>query len=585
MDVELELDITNEALKCLENGKTGEAATKLRQALDSVTSKLVKWEKLEIKFVQECTDDNLISRLNFLHSHGCIEDRYFQACNNLRKIGNIAVHDIQRAQSLDTKSVLENAAAFKQMLDGLASKTIIVKKQRTLECVEDCFAEPFEIICEAVKIYLKNMKKGLSWGYEREKANTEVKKRIYESLQIFLRNIGLFYGVDPEAYTLDTIRKYSSLGIIGSRDQYGNLNKEDWPHVAGRMTDEEKRMFVFNSVIFQTIDFNPFDPLVLKDNDWGERVIIPYLSYIYFLLKKSKKDRTVLRTMDKLENRIIIFDGIPYLRKYDSLPFEEIYCSYVPDGEKEVFSAMKEVTAEETNTYMQELDRYYSNRYFLSSRYMQKEAGVPEKIIEKGYTGNTSMAYMRYVISPEWLVEEEKPHNSWKSMCMHPSYEWSISYYLLTDLNKELREYTDETGYHPNRNLKPLLVYEAIEDTCRGAMDGKIEPENARFNMHETLATLFYHFYIGVYPKNRYENDLKEIADQLTEEFGVMEDLEKAKKEMKQKQNKEFNLLLKTLKEYATEWTDERFDVNLADLNEYDTCATEENDTPIENQH
>ncbi|MCI7724566.1 MAG: hypothetical protein MSJ41_04250 [Erysipelotrichaceae bacterium] len=77
-----------------------------------------------------------------------------------------------------------------------------------------------------------------------------------------------------------------------------------------------------------------------------------------------------------------------------------------------------------------------------------------------------------------------------------------------------------------------------------------------------------------MYPKNRYENDLKEIADQLTEEFGVMENLEKAKKEMKRKQNKEFNLLLKTLKEYATEWTDKRFDVKLT---EYDTFATDEN--------
>lgn len=583
MDVEIELDITNEALKCLDNGKTAEAATKLRQALDSVTTKLVKWEKLEIKFVQECTDDNLISRLKFLHSHGCIEDRYFQACNNLRKIGNIAVHDIQRAQSLDTKSVLENAATFKQMLDGLASKTIIVKKQRTLECLEDCFAEPFEIICEAVKIYLKNMKKGLSWGYEREKANIEVKKRIYESLQIFLRNVGLFYGVEPEAYTLDTIKKYSRLGIIGSWDQYKNLNKEDWPHVAGRMTDEEERMFIFNSVIIQTIDFNPVDPLVLKGGNWGERVIIPYLSYIYFLLKKNSKSRTVLRTMDKLENRIIVLDGIPYLRKYDSLPFEEIYCSCVPNGEKEVFSAMKEITAEGTDTYMQELDIYYSNRYFLSSRYMQKEAGVPEEIIEKGYTGNTSMAYMRYVISSEWLGEEQKPAYFLEYMRMHPENEWSISSYLLQDLNEKLRDYTDETGYHPNRNLKPLLGYEAIEDTCRGAMDGEIEPENSRFDIHETLAALFYHFYIGVYPKNRYENDLKEIADQLTEEFGVMEDLENAKKEMKQKQNKEFNLLLKTLKEYATEWTDERFDVKLADLDEYDTCATEKNDTSIEN--
>lgn len=584
MDVELELDITNEALKCLENGKTGEAATKLRQALDSVTSKLVKWEKLEIKFVQECTDDNLVSRLNFLHSHGCIEDRYFQACNNLRKIGNIAVHDIQRAQSLDTKSVLENAATFKQMLDGLASKTIIVKKQRTLECVEDCFAEPFEIICEAVKIYLKNMKKGLSWGYEREKANTEVKKRIYESLQIFLRNIGLFYSVEPEAYTLDTIRKYSRLGIIGSRDQYRNLNKEDWPHVAGRMTDEEERMFVFNSVIFQTIDFNPFDPLVLSGDSFrSERFIIPYVSYIYFFMKKYGKDRPFIRVIDRLENQIIILDGIPYLRKYDPLPFAELYCSCVPDGEKEVFSAMKEIDAKEAATYMRELDSYYSSRYFLSNRYVQKEAGIPEKIIEKGYTGNTSMAYMRYVISPELFNEEEKPAYFLEYMRMHPEDEWSISSYLLQDINEKLRDYTDETGYHPNRNLKPLLGYEAIEDTCRGAVDGKIEPENGRFSMGETLATLFYHFYIGVYPKNRYENDLKEIADQLTEEFGVMEDLENAKKEMRQKQNKEFNLLLKTLKEYATEWTNERFNVKLADLDEYDTCATEENDTSIEN--
>lgn len=564
MDVELELDITNEALECLDDGRTGEAATKLRQALDSVTSKLVKWEKLEIKFVQECTEDNLINRLNFLHSHGCIDDRYFSACNTIRKVGNIAVHEIQRAQALDAQSILENAAKFKQMLEGISAKTITPKKQRTLLCDEDCFSEPFELICEAVKQYFKN-EEVVNWRYAKEKANIEVKKRIYESVQIFLRNIGLFYGVEPEARTIETIEKYKRLGLLSSTLDTGN--GENWKYSTGDMTYDEEKLFIFNSVVLKTIDFNPCDALIIRDGD----VIIPYLNYIYSLLKKGRKEMTIIGTKQKNAFTLLVWDGVPYLRRYKPLPFAEMYSSYVPEKESQIFSELEPIDEETAKTYIEALDDFYHAKEMMdlyqvrssrSKEFFDQHPELLKTIMKKNFDGNVTMRYTRHVLSVECFEPEDNDgsvdyHRI--NLDLFPENEWSIAGYLLKDLNEDLRNFTDEYGRQPNRNLRPLYRYSVIEDTCRGAVDGKIEPQLKEFSMCETLATLFYYFYRGVYSKNRYEEDVKEIADQLTLKFDIIGDAGNAIAEIKQKQEQELDLLVDTLKEYVPEWYEEHF--------------------------
>lgn len=518
MDITLEKQKVEEAMECIADEKIGDAADKLRQSLDSISKKLSKAYGIDEVMLKEGIEDKLMTRLECLHNYGCMSDDDFKICNSIRKIGNIAVHDIESAQSLKTSSTLKNCIAFEKYLNSLSSLEINSKVDFSFKSKADCYDEPLTIIEDAVSYYFKNSWWTSTPDIYTAKKEVIVKKAIYTAIDKLFTNLCIYYGLEKGRSLYETFQTLKSFNLIDDRIDIIKFDEPDrtenfLPSLNTRLWNPEISSFAIDAVLSDDYDIDPFKFYVFKKDGWSvsERTIMPALNYIVFSVLRWRHGFLINDNRnyenyesyenggwEKIDNNILKREMFPESilnsEYYEYLSPRLVAICQTEDNKYYFENLSVDPNIREVSEYsLNPLNKEEKKALSAVSNEMYDENGnktVNEKVKRKFKWWRLELDYHRYYSTPILIWDK----NSYES---------------------EIERIGIFSEFFSN-------ALELVESNCRPALDDKVSASSYNFSSKQILADLYFFLFLGNCQQKHFDR-MKELVNEATEYTGILE--------------------------------------------------------------